>query len=78
MAVASLVLCRRASGDLAKDAMELRVAAEACVERGVEQRGLLSGVVSKLETFEESLHALTVTELDDGKPCLLFEEATKT
>ena len=55
--------------------MELWVAAEACVEGGFEQRALPAGVAFELIAFEESLHALAVSERDDGEAGLLFEEA---
>src|SRR6185437_16709763 len=57
--------------------MKLRVATEACVQRGVEQRVLPAGAVVRLVAVEESLHALAVAELDDGESCLLFEEAAE-
>lgn len=72
-----LVLRRRAAGDLAKHAMELRVAAEASVECRLEQRASPAGVVLKFVAFEESLHALAVAERDDGEAGLLFEEAAE-
>ncbi len=58
--------------------MELRVAAEPCVEGCIEQRDLPAGVALLLVAVEESLHALAVAELDDGEAGLLFEEATET
>src|SRR5579862_2174976 len=75
--VPTLVFRGRTAGDLAKDAMELRVAAEPCVERRVEQRTLEAAVAVTLVAVEESLHALAVAEFDDGKPGLLFEEAAE-
>jgi hypothetical protein len=78
IAVPSLVLSGRTAGDLAKDAMELRVAAKAGIERGVEQCALSANVALKLIAVEEALHAPAVTELDNGEPGLLFEETAET
>lgn len=54
--------------------MELRVAAEACIESGIEKRTLSAGLSIQFVAIEESLHPLAVAELDDGEPRLLFEE----
>ena len=72
-----LVLRRRAPGDFAKDAMELWVAAKTSVKGGVEQCALAAGVALHLIAVKESLHALTVAELDEGEAGLLFEEAAE-
>lgn len=76
--MSALVLRRRAPGDPSKDAVELRIAAEACVEGGVEKCALPAGVALQFVAVEEALHALAVSELDDGETGLLFEEAAKT
>jgi hypothetical protein len=58
--------------------MELRVAPETRVKRGIEQRALAAGVAFTLVPVEEALHALSVPELDHRKAGLLFEQATET
>ena len=57
--------------------MELRIAAEACIESSVKQGDLPAGVPLKLVPIEESLNALPVAELDDRNAGLLFEETTE-
>lgn len=73
-----LIFRGRAAGYLAKDAVKLRVAAEASIERGFKQSALPAGAALKFITVEEPPHALAVAELDDGEPSLLFEKTAET
>ena len=72
-----MVLRGRAAGDVAKDAMELRVASETRIEGGFEQRALPPGIAFDLVAFEKSLHALAIAEINDREPRLLFEQAAE-
>ena len=69
-----LVLSRRAPGELPKDAMKLRITTEARFEGGFDQGGRVASLALRVILLEEALHALSVTEVDDGKACLLLEE----
>lgn len=77
LGIASAKLGRRAARDVAKNAVELWVAAEACRERGLQQRALPPGSIAGLVAFEEPLHALAVSELDSREAGLLFEETAE-
>ena len=58
--------------------MKLRIAAEACLERSFEQGRGVAVFALRIILIEKTLHALSITEVDDGKPCLLFEESAET
>lgn len=60
----------RVAHDAFEDAMELRVAAEARFESGVEHGLALAGSVY----LDEALDPLAVAEIDESKSGLLFEE----
>lgn len=76
-AVPSLILSRRTAGDLPKDPVKLRVAAESGGEGRLQQSGVVPRITPAFIPIEEALHALTIAELDDREPCLLFEEAAE-
>jgi hypothetical protein len=67
------ILPRSAPGNPAEDAMELRVAAKSRFQGGIKQRNILTVTIDQLK----SLDSLVVAKVNDSRPCLLFEEATK-
>lgn len=57
--------------------MKLRIAAEACFEGGFEKSGSVAGLALRFILLEEALHALPISEVDDGETCLLLEESAE-
>ena len=66
----SPLFTRRTPRHALEDAMELRVAAEAGFQRGVEHRAALAGAVD----FAEFFHALTIAKIHERDARLLFEQ----
>lgn len=73
----SLVLGGRAACKLPKDTMKLGIAAEACFKGGLKESGGVTGLAQHFILLEETLHALSIAELDDGETCLLLEQAAE-
>ena len=67
-----MIVGGRAANDAAKHTMELRIAAEAGFERGVEKLSLSAVSVNLLKAFD----ALAIAKLDHTGSGLLAEKAT--
>jgi hypothetical protein len=78
VAVPPLILGWRDAGDSSKDAVELRIAAEAGVEGCLEKCALLSRTSVVLMAVEEALYALPIAKLDDRETGVLFEQPAQT
>lgn len=76
--LAPLIFSRRASGELAKDAMKLRIAAEACFESSFEKSLCVTDPALRIVLLKKALHALPIAKVDDGEACLLLEESAET
>lgn len=63
------VLHRRVSHHALEDAMELRVAAEASLQRGIQHSPALAVAVD----IQEALHSLAVAKVYQRETSLLFE-----